>query len=581
MMSALTSLHRLERHRLSSMLLLALVAHHLAARPARATVYDYTAGHADIGLAYDAGTGPRFFLQFGGDAEATGLTNEQLVAGQPGGVLGEWPLASFVTVVPQSVQISRPAGAEWDFLGTAAGDPVWIFSQQSQAGVPFLGFDTAKAGGGTGTYTLSNVTVRPTGGEVSLFQIGGFGTPDAVYWSTVEAGVDAVTVPASTHVHYAFGFTEPGYYELPLIGTGGGFPGQATGTLAFQVSPGAGPTSIVIDVPGGSLTQGQAGYPTIAAATSLTKTGAGTLVFDAANAYSGPTTVSGGTLQLANAAAVAATNVTVDTGATLAVSPGTTPRAPAVIIDGGTLSAATVAVNSSTGIASLAINAGTISGSPGVTITSGGQMSLAQDARVSVGIGGLAVDQAGGGGRLDLGAGQVVVAAGGITAAELRADIIAGRNGGAWNGVAGITSSTAAAAGGNRAVGYVVAGDGSARVSFAAPGDTDLSGQVNILDLIGIDSAGMFGTGQAADWSQGDFNYDGVVNILDLIGIDSSGAYGTGNYFPASPTSVSGSVAAVPEPAGLGAVTFVAAAALASRRRFVQKSVSYPGISSV
>jgi len=221
---------------LAAGLLIALVAASFAARPARATVYDYTAGHADIGLAYDAGTGPRFFLQFGGDAEVSGLTSEQLVAGQPGGVVGEWSFASFVTVVPQIVQIPRPAGAEWNFLGTDADDPVWIFSQQSQSGVPFLGFDTAKAGGGTGTYTLSNVTVRPPNGEVSLFQLDGFGTP-VVYWSTVQAGVDAVTVPALTHTHYAFAFTEPGYYELPLIGTVGGFPGQATGTLAFQVVP--------------------------------------------------------------------------------------------------------------------------------------------------------------------------------------------------------------------------------------------------------------------------------------------------------------------------------------------------------
>ena len=235
--SLLSALLTVPQIRLFTMALVVLTAASLAARPARATVYDFTAGHADIGLAYDAGTGPRFFLQFGGDAEATGLTSEQLVAGQPGGILGEWSLASFVTVVPQSVQISRPTGAEWNFLGTDAGDPVWIFSQQSQSGVPFLGFLTEKAGGGTGTFTLGNVTVRPTGGEVSLFQLGGFGTPDAVYWSTAQAGIDAVTVPAQTHVHYAFGFTEPGYYELPLVGTGGGFPGQATGTLAFQVVP--------------------------------------------------------------------------------------------------------------------------------------------------------------------------------------------------------------------------------------------------------------------------------------------------------------------------------------------------------
>ena len=78
------------------------------------------------------------------------------------------------------------------------------------------------------------------------------------------------------------------------------------------------------------------------------------------------------------------------------------------------------------------------------TITSAGQMSLVQDVRVTVAIGGLAIDRAGGGGRLDLAAGQVSIAAAGISAADLRADIIAGRNGGAWNGTTGIMSSTAA-----------------------------------------------------------------------------------------------------------------------------------------
>ena len=123
-----------------------------------------------------------------------------------------------------------------------------------------------------------------------------------------------------------------------------------------------------------------------------------------------------------------------------------------------------------------------------VTIDAGGQMSLVQDARVTVAVGGLAVAEASGGGRLDLGAGQVSIAAGGITAADLRADIIAGRNGGAWNGATGIMSSTAAIGGGTRAVGYVVNGDGSATVSFAAPGDIDLSGPVNVFDLVGINS---------------------------------------------------------------------------------------------
>ena len=189
-------------------------------------------------------------------------------------------------------------------------------------------------------------------------------------------------------------------------------------------------------------------------------------------------------------------------------------------------------------------------------------MNLPVDGRLVLAAAGLEVDESGTGGLLDLGAGELAVAAGGIAAADLRADIIAGRNGGGWDGTTGITSAAAAGSGGTRAVGYVVAGDGSARVSFAAPGDTDLSGQVNIIDLVGIDAAGRFGTGQPADWSQGDFNYDGVTNVLDLIAIDTAGAFGTGNYFPdpVGATAASlGSIAAVPEP---GAV-FLAAAGLA------------------
>ena len=305
---------------------------------------------------------------------------------------------------------------------------------------------------------------------------------------------------------------------------------------------------------------------------SLVKEGSGRWILGGANTYTGPTTVSAGMLEVANADALAATNVTVDTGATLAVASGTTMKSPSVIVDGGTLSAATVAVNSASGIASLAINAGTVSGAPVVTVGAGGLMSLAQNARVLVGVGGLAVDDGSGGGRLDLGAGQVSVAPGGISAADLRADIIAGRAGGAWTGLSGITSSTAAVSGGTRAVGYVVAADGSAKVSFAAAGDVDLSGAVNVFDLVGINSAGKYGTGTSAVWNQGDFNYDGVTNVFDLVSVNTAGAYGQGNYFPAAPSAGNaGSVVAVPEPGltGLAVLAALGAAAWAHplRRR--------------
>lgn len=281
----------------------------------------------------------------------------------------------------------------------------------------------------------------------------------------------------------------------------GSFSGYVAG-LEAMVDAAFGAAGIVIDVPSGIQTQAEAGYPAIASAPSVTKTGGGTLVFDAANAYDGPTTIAAGTLLVTNASALPNTAVTVGAGGALALPP---------------------------------------------------------DARVVAGMEGLAIAPGPGGGLVNLGAGEVTIAQGGISAADLRASIIAGRNGGGWNGATGISSSRAAAAGGTRAVGYTVAGDGSSRVSFAAAGDVDLSGAVNVFDLVSVNASGTYGTGTASVWNQGDFNYDGATNVFDLVAVNTAGVYGQGTYFPAS-TGLVGNVAAVPEPG----MRFVAVAALAA-----------------
>jgi len=134
-------------------------------------------------------------------------------------------------------------------------------------------------------------------------------------------------------------------------------------------------------------------------------------------------------------------------------------------------------------------------------------------------------------GKIDLGTGRITVAPGGVTAADLRADILAGLGSGSWNGTSGITSGSAAAIAG-RSVGYTTTADGSLVAAFAAPGDTDLSGTVDLSDLISILAAGAYGTGMTASWSEGDFNYDGVADLGDLIDILAGNAYGQGSYLP-------------------------------------------------
>lgn len=182
----------------------------------------------------------------------------------------------------------------------------------------------------------------------------------------------------------------------------------------------------------------------------------------------------------------------------------------------------------------------------------GGRFVLPGDQAVALALTGLDL-RTSNGSLVDLGAGRLTVAAGGIDAAKLRADIIAGRAGGSWSGGSGITSATASAAGGDRAVGYVMAGNGAAVVAFAAPGDTNLDGQVNVFDLLSINSAGMFARAMPAVWSQGDFDYDGVVTVFDLVGVSAAGAYLAGNYLPSAAASAA-TVASVPEPGSLGLV---------------------------
>jgi len=257
---------------------------------------------------------------------------------------------------------------------------------------------------------------------------------------------------------------------------------------------------------------------------ALVKTGTGTVELTATNTYSGGTTVTAGTLRVGNA--------------TGALGSGN------VSVSGGTLAVGIAA--------SLA----------GVTVDAGGQVVLDSMASRVLDVATLAVDESTGG-RVDVGGSRIQIASG-ADAAVIKADVLAGRGGaGDWTGTSGINSSVAAGAvAGTRGVGYRVDAGGAAILGYAAPGDANMDGAVNSLDLVLISSEGKFGSGQAAYWWQGDFNYDGVVNTLDLVAISAAGVWGTGSYLPTAPS-------AVPEPATLSLLGMAAAAGLAALRRRV------------
>ena len=262
---------------------------------------------------------------------------------------------------------------------------------------------------------------------------------------------------------------------------------------------------IIINVASGTQTQTQAGYPLLAGATPVQKTGAGTVVIDQTNTLTGSTTVQQGRLTLANSSALASSKL-------------------------------------------IPLAGGTVSLSPGLQTTVGGLAPTA-------------------GGLVDVGNGMVTVA-GGLPAVDMVAALVTGRGNGSWTGTSGITSSTAAAELSQsipRTVGWLDNGDGSVTFAYAAPGDTNLDWAIDILDTANFLALGKFDTGEPATWLEGDFGYDGVVDILDAADFLATGLFNAGNY-NASPTSA-GAVAAVPEPATWAILTVMLTAGLVARLR--------------
>jgi hypothetical protein len=139
--------------------------------------------------------------------------------------------------------------------------------------------------------------------------------------------------------------------------------------------------------------------------------------------------------------------------------------------------------------------------------------------------------------------------AAGLSGERLRRALVAGRGNGQWDARTGITSAAvavAAAAGASRSIGWADRGDGSMSFAFAAPGDANIDGIVDVLDAADLIAAGRFDTGADATWAEGDFGYDGVVDVLDVADFLSGGLFDAGPQ--GGDPWTGGPAAAVPEP---------------------------------
>ena len=198
----------------------------------QAVTVDYTAGHADMGLA--EGTGLELHLHA-----------ENATIDGTSGVEGEYEPDEVIIVVPNSTMFARPAGTQWDKIGNASGENTWRLPQSQQTGVPFLGIGAEEAS--LGTYVDNEITLTllsmtgPASGEFSMWQTDGFGTP-TFFMSTSDAGADSIVIDLdiSDHFHVNWGFTQLGTYELEFQATAdlvAGGSDSSVATFTFDVVP--------------------------------------------------------------------------------------------------------------------------------------------------------------------------------------------------------------------------------------------------------------------------------------------------------------------------------------------------------
>jgi hypothetical protein len=188
--------------------------------------------------------------------------------------------------------------------------------------------------------------------------------------------------------------------------------------------------------------------------------------------------------------------------------------------------------------------------------------------------------------KLDLNDNDLILTNGGDTN-SIRSLLIAGYNGGNWNGngLASLAAANHPAA--HTALGYGLSGDvgitsldgvditdgNTVIVKYTYNGDSSLDGKVDLGNDFNLFLQGFLTGG--SNWESGDYNYDGVVDVADFkMYIDGyksqGGALGDlDNAIAATPfltiSEKASFLSMVPEPSSMALVAF--AAALAGRRR--------------
>jgi surface-anchored protein len=160
--------------------------------------------------------------------------------GNPGSFVGYQPNEALL-IINTSTLTTRPAGSEYDFLGAAPGESVWIAPFNQVPGQIYLGVESDYGFNGVDRMLPRNDTNwkrwDPGNGVTSHYiemEVVGFAGPGEMSVWQVNLGnpvvaldtADGLNSSASDqdefrqlirgHSHYNWGFTAPGRYELTL-----------------------------------------------------------------------------------------------------------------------------------------------------------------------------------------------------------------------------------------------------------------------------------------------------------------------------------------------------------------------------
>lgn len=250
-------------------------------------------------------------------------------------------------------------------LGATSGNALTLASTAIISGTSSLAFAAGSSGGG-GTVTLNS---QSTYAGDTIFNAANSGV--------IRIGVSNA-LPTTTNVTMAFSNSNGGIFDLNGFnqeiasltnGVGGGSIRNSGGGIStLTISGTASPAAFTL-----AITDGASSSGTVA----ITRSGTGSLTLSAVNTYSGPTTVTSGTLIAGGTSAFgAATGNLIAAGGVLNLGARGISRTGTVSLTGGTLQSGTltndvVAFDGQSGIVSA-----TLSGSAGLTKTTSGVLVL-------------------------------------------------------------------------------------------------------------------------------------------------------------------------------------------------------------